>query len=204
MRKEEGYTLIEVIVALAIFAIVSTMTAGVMLQAFETKKRLAAQTDVFNELHVIVTLMRRDIAQITNRAIRGSEGRLYPPFIGESNYTEFTRSGYVNPNGVLQSSGLKRVAYLCGHGQLTRRSWAAVDSPSRKDITDQVMLEHLKHCSLAYFSKSHEHMPSWRPYAASQEQKSTFIPAAIELSIELERYGAATFLFPIPEGMYGE
>ncbi len=203
-NRTQGYTLIEVIVALAVFAVVATMTGSVMLQAFETKKRLAAQTEQLNELHVIMTLIRRDIAQITNRSIRGNEGRLYPPFIGESNYTEFTRGGFVNPNTVLQSSTLKRVAFLCGHGELTRRSWAAVDSPTRRDTNDQVLLEHLTHCSFAYISQSQEHLSSWRPYAISQDQKNAFIPTAIELSITIKNYGSATLLFPIPEGLYGE
>ena len=204
MNKLLGYTLIEVIIALAIFALVAAMTGGVMLQAFDTKKRLSAETEQLNELHVMLTLIRRDISQITNRAIRGNEMRLYPPFIGESNYTEFTRGGFVNPNTVLQSSTLKRVAFLCGHHALTRRSWAAVDSPTRRDTSDQILLQHLTHCSFSYISKSQEKLPSWRPYAVSQEQKNASIPTAIELSIALKKRGEIKLLFPIPEGIYGE
>lgn len=203
ISKIKGYTLIEVIVALAVFAVVATMTGGVMLQAFETKKRLAAQTEQLNEVHVMLTLIRREIAQITNRAIRGNEGRLYPPFIGESNYIEFTRGGFVDPNTQSQSSTLKRVAFLCGHGALTRRSWASIDSPTRQDVNDQILLRHLTHCSFAYISQSQEHLPSWRPYAVSQKQKNAFIPTAVELSITFKDLGSAKLLFPIPEGLYG-
>lgn len=202
--KIAGYTLIEVIVALAVFAIVSTMTGGIMLQAFDTKKRLAKQTEQLNELHVVLTLIRRDIAQITNRPIRGNENRLYPPFIGESNYTEFTRGGFVNPDNAAKSSMLQRVALLCGNHALKRRSWSSVDSPTRRDMRDQVLLEHIKRCTFAYISQSQEHLSSWRPYALSQKQKNAFIPIAIELSLTLENNGSIKLVFPIPEGMYAE
>lgn len=202
--KFEGYTLIEVIVALAVFAIVSTLTGSVMLQAFETKKRLAYQTEQLNELHLVLTLLRRDIAQTTNRPIRGNENRLYPPFIGESNYTEFTRGGFINPSNTQKSSTLQRVALLCGHHALTRRSWSAVDSPTRRDTRDQILLRHLTHCAFAYISQSQEHLSSWRPYAISQKQKNAFIPTAIELSLTLENRGSIKLLFPIPEAMYAE
>jgi len=198
-----GYTLIEVIIALAVFAILSTMSASVMLQAFKTKARLAEETDRINTLELTITLIRRDVEQILNRAIRGNEMHLFPPFIGESNYTEFTRGGYVNPNATVQASTLKRIALLCKKHALTRRSWATLDGPERNQYQDKLLLDNLEACSFSYVSQSQEILPAWRPYAVSQQQKNASLPEAIQLTLELKHLGKVDVLFAIPEGIYG-
>jgi general secretion pathway protein J len=202
-RPASGYTLIEVIIALAVFAILSTMSASVMLQAFKTKARLAEETERINKLELAVALVRRDVEQILNRSIRGNEMHLFPPFIGESNYTEFTRGGYVNPNATVQSSTLKRVALICKDQSLTRRSWATLDSPARSDRQDKVLLNDLDGCTLSYVSQSQEILSAWRPYAVSQGQKNASIPAGIQLTLQLKHLGKVDILFSIPEGIYG-
>lgn len=201
-KYESGYTLIEVIIALAVFAILSTLTASVMMQSFNTKKHLAIQTERMQQIQVAIPVIRRDIAQAINRAVRGNELRLFPPFIGESNYTEFTRGGFVNPNSTLKSSSLKRIAYLCQGDHLIRRSWPVVDSPARKEYRDQIFLKNITHCSFSYISQSQEILSVWRPYALSQRQKNASLPAGIQLSLTFKVLGKMDFLFTIPEGMY--
>lgn len=199
-----GYTLIEVIVALTVFAILSTMSASVMLQSFKTKTHLAEETERFNKLQLAVALVRRDVEQAVNRSVRGNEMRLFPPFIGESNYTEFTRGGFVNPNATTQSSTLKRVALMCDHNSLKRRSWVILDSPSRREYQDKMILNNLKKCSFSYISQSQEILKAWRPYAVSQKQKNAALPAGIQLTLSIQHLGDVDILFVIPEGAYGE
>jgi general secretion pathway protein J len=202
--RAHGFTLIEVIVALAIFAIVATLSSSVLIQAFHTRTHLAAMTERTNTLQLAVTLIRRDLLQVVNRSIRGPEMHLFPPFIGESNYTEFTRGGFVNPNAATLSTTLKRVALLCNEKQLVRRSWLTLDGPSHKDFQDRVLLDHITHCSFSYLSRSREMLPSWRPYALQQNQKNQSIPMAIQLSLTRQGLGEMTLIFIIPEALYGE
>ena len=137
MKKNHGYTLLEIMVALAVFAILATMTATTMLHAFDTRSRVSLQADKLNTIQVALTLIAKDIEQLIERPVIGTEMHLFPPFIGTANYIEFTRSGVVNPNGIASRSTLKRVALICKDKTLIRRVWDSLDSPNRQSYQKQ-------------------------------------------------------------------
>ena len=203
MKKTNGYTLIEVVIALAIFAIVSLLSTSVVMNSFNTYRDLKQKTTRLNRIQLVITMMRYDITQILNRSIRGNEMHLFPPFIGETNYTEFTRAGVINPEQGIKASHLKRVAFLCAKNQLIRRSWYSLDSTSRSAYHDKILLSHLEKCSFAYISRNLERLYEWRPYAVQQNQHQAFLPSAIEFNFEIKKLGPASLLFIIPEGLYG-
>ncbi len=199
----QGYTLIEVMIALAVFAILSTISASMLMQAFNTKTHLDQEHQRIAKLQLAIALLKQDIEQAMDRSIRGNEMRLFPPFIGESYYTEFTRGGFVNPNATTRNSTLKRVGYLCQNNTLTRRSWLMLDSPSRKEYQDKILLTELTECSFSYLSRSRELLKDWRPYALQQNQKNQSLPAAIQVNLGIQHLGAMKMMFIIPEALYG-
>jgi general secretion pathway protein J len=203
INNQGGYTLIEVIVALALFAIVSTLSATIIRQAFDTRAHLVASTDRLNTVELVAALLQRDTAHMINRAIRSTDKQLFPPFVGEANYVEFTRGGVVNPNAMDQRSTLKRVAWLCENQQLIRRTWRALDGPSHHDFLDNVLLEKVSDCAFNYRNHNLEQLAEWRPYALGKNQLKESLPSAIELTISIEQLGEAHLLFVIPEGLYG-
>ena len=146
-KHTQGYTLIEIMVALAVFAILATLTATSMYHAFNTRARVSAQADQLNTLQLALMVVGRDVEQIISRSVRGNDMHLFPEFVGQSQYIEFTRGGVVNPNGEEQRSTLKRIAYICSEGRLVRRSWEQMDSPERSRYQDKVLLENLKSLS---------------------------------------------------------
>ena len=171
MSTNSGYTLLEIMVALAVFAILSTITASAMYQAFDTRARVNAQANQLNAIQLALILIERDTEQVFERAVRGDEMHLFPPFVGQANYVEFTRGGLVNPNGIETRSTLKRIAYLCRGKKLIRRSWENLDVPKRNYSQEKIVLDHLNTCSFAYLSHSHQILPEWREYAVSLDQK---------------------------------
>ena len=201
--RNDGYTLIEVIIALALFALVTTLSATVIKQAFDTRAQLMATTDRLHAVELVVSLLQRDSAHITNRAIRSTDKQLFPPFIGESNYLEFTRNGIVNPNAMQKRSTMKRVALLCEQKRLIRRTWLSLDAPSHHKFMDKILLDNLEHCTFSYLSQTQEQLSEWRPYALGKKQSKTVLPSAILLRIKPEKLGQATLFFIIPEGLYG-
>ncbi len=198
-----GYTLIEIMIALAVFAILATITSSVMYRAFDTRARVSAQADRVNTLQLVLTMVERDVAQIVNRSIRGNEMQLVPEFVGQSQYIEFTRGGIVNPNGIEQRSTLRRVAFLCTGDKLIRRSWQRLDTPDSAHYQDKVLLENLDACSFAYLSQIHQILVEWREKAVQQNQKSALLPLAVQLTLTLHDWGNMSLLFPIPEALYG-
>ena len=202
MKTNLGYTLLEIMIALAVFAILSTITASAMYHAFDTRARVNVQANQLNAIQLALILMERDTEQIFERAVRGDEMHLFPPFVGQSKYVEFTRGGLVNPNGIEARSTLKRIAYLCSGQKLIRRSWESLDSPERNHSQDKMILDHLNECSFAFLSNNHQVLPEWREYAIRQDQKKETLPLAIQFTLSLQGWGNMSLLFTIPEALY--
>src|SRR5688500_612047 len=127
LKKELGFTLMEILIALAVFAILATITSSSLFYAFNTKARVAEQINRLTTLQLAIIQMERDSQQIVLRTVHGNEMQTFPVFIGEPQYLEFTRGGIANPNHEKRST-LKRVAFLCQNNKLLRRTWPILDT----------------------------------------------------------------------------
>jgi general secretion pathway protein J len=201
-RHQAGYTLIEVMIALVVFAIIAAISSGVLYHVFDIRKRVAIQANQLGELQLAATLLEHDLAQYVPRTVHTDNMQTIPAFVGTYQYMEFTRGGLANPNAVAQRSGLKRVAYVCQKKQLIRRSWRVLDTASREDYDDRVILSNLEACSFAYISIYQQIMPEWKSFSLEGNQKMQAIPAGVEMTVDPFGWGKIPFLFVIPEGLY--
>ncbi|PJD93657.1 MAG: type II secretion system protein GspJ [Legionella sp.] len=203
MMKQRGFTLIEIIVALGIFAILASLTAYVLIQAFQTDERLKKQSTRLHHLDIAVTSMRRETEQIINRPVRGNEQSLIPAFIGHADGVEFTRSGAINPGSLEKRSTLKRIAYLCYGKKLIRRSWTLLDTPDRRQFHDMVLFDQLKTCGFTYTNYKHQSRPEWVVVPKNRSQQTPAIPISMTCHLNFETWGALDIIFPLAVGLYG-
>lgn len=201
-NPKNGFTLIEILVALAIFALLATMTSGALFRALQTRTHLVKQSEVLHTLQFTLALLERDTTQAVNRPIRGEESRLFPAFIGQPHYLEFTRGGQANPQN--KQSTLLRIAYLCQNGQLIRRTFPQLDTPNRNQVADEILLTHLTHCQFAYLNAPLQILSDWRAGALTQTQQNEPFPKAIQVNLTHEIWGKFISLFIIPGALYAE
>ena len=195
MTTNRGYTLIEIMIALAVFAILATITATSMLHAFDTRARVNIQSDQLNTLQIALTLISRDVTQIIPRAVIGTDMHLFAPFIGTSNAIEFTRGGIVNPDEMEPRSTLKRVALICRGTTLIRRTWTHLDAPTRKHYQDKRLLNNLKTCSFSYLNNNRQTLAEWG-------SNTEILPIAVQFNLSITHWGNMNLLFSIPEALY--
>ena len=200
--KINGFTLLEIMVALAVFAILATITSSVMYHAFDSHARVTIQADRLTAIQLAVDRIKRDTEQMVERSVRGNEMHIFPPFIGQPNHLEFTRGGLVNPNGIEQRSTLKRIAFLCQKNQLIRRSWDMLDTPDRKKYQDKLLLDNIDKCTFAYLAHNRQVLPAWQEYALQQNQSKETLPTAIKFTLNLRDWGNMSLLFIVPEALY--
>ncbi|KTD55723.1 type II secretory pathway protein LspJ [Legionella santicrucis] len=203
-KKFQGFTLIEILIALAVFAILATITTSVLYNAFTTRSRVNEQSNRLNELQLAISLLQQDTSQAVERAIRGNEMRLFSAFIGQPNYLEFTRDGMVNPGSIEKRSTLKRVAYVCQEGTLIRRSWNTLDTLNRNAYEDKPLLSHLTDCHFGYLNQNLEILPEWREQAVSLNQRKEPFPKAIQVNMTLRDLGEINLLFTLPGALYAQ
>lgn len=200
-KTVKGFTLIELLVALLVFAILATITSMAMVNAFNTRDRLKIASDRLNELQLAMTIMQRGTAQMVNRAVRGNDMRIFPAFVGQKDYMEFTQGGFINPDNMEQRSTLKRQALLCNEEQqLVLRSWLVLDSLNRKEYTDRILLSKLEACKFAYLDYTLNLLDEWRPNAVQQNQLVQ-LPKAVQLTLKVPGFGKAQLLFPVNGGL---
>lgn len=197
-----GYTLIEVMIALSVFAIIAGLSASVMIHVFDIRERVALQANQLGDLQWVLTFLNHDTAQFVPRTVRSGDLQIFPAFMGEAHVVEFTRGGLSNPNAMAKRSTLKRVAYLCKKSQLIRRSWESLDTPRRTHYEDKILLKDLSQCAFSYVSGYHQTVSEWRMARVEKRQKVEIFPVAIQLTINPFGWGKMTLLFVLPEGLY--
>lgn len=197
-----GFTLLEILVALVVFAILATITSSTMYYAFNTRTRVTDQAERLVMLELAITLLQRDIEQTVPRSVLGNEMRLFPIFVGQPTYVEFTRGGLINPGNKEQRSTLKRVAWLCKNNNLIRRTFNSLDSVSRDHYSDTVVLDSLLLCKFAYLDTSSQVLDEWRGGETGTASSPDTLPKAIRISLTLNHWGDSSFLFLLPRALY--
>lgn len=202
MIKRQGFTLLEVLIALTLFAILAAITTSSMYHAFNTRARVNEKADRLASLQLALSLIKQDTEQVAARGIQDSEHHPLPVFIGRSDYVEFTRGGLINPNGLEKRSSQQRVALRCAHHQLIRRTWPALDTPHPERFQDNVLLKHVQQCRFGFLNASLQVLPEWRGNNLSNAEAVEMFPKAIQLRLVLPDLGKGTLLFIIAEGLY--
>jgi general secretion pathway protein J len=196
--RQRGFTLLELLVALAIFALVSVMAYGglasVLDQQFATDE-IAGQLARLQKTYL---LLQRDFEQLVPRPVRDEYGDTQAPLLGDSQL-QFTRGGWSNPAGHPRSS-LRRVAYRLEDQELTRYAWSVLDRAQNSEPLEQPLLDGVTEIRSRYLVENDEWQDSWPPatVAATGDTETFSLPLAVEIQLEHERFGLVTWLFQMP------
>lgn len=202
MIKIKAFTLVELLIALTVFAILATITSSSLYHAFNTRARVNVQSNRLNELELVISTVQKDINQVVERPVRGNEMRLFPLFIGQLHYLEFTRSGITNPESSEKRSTLKRIAWVCEEDKLIRRTWVSLDTVDRNAYQDKLLLADLKECHFNFLNQNLQWLPEWREHAVTQNQSKEPFPKAVQINLTLNDWGEMKLLFIIPGALY--
>src|SRR5579872_4616970 len=157
-----GFTLIEVMVALMIFAVVSVLAAQGLRVLIRSHESVRAQSDRLQELQIALTLINRNLSQTLDRSIINEQNITQPAVLGGGSYVEFTHGGYINPKGTELRSTLQRTAYfLDTKGELVQRNWAVLDRTDKTLPTDRILIEHVTGLKLRYMDAKNQYFDTW-------------------------------------------
>lgn len=141
-KNEAGFTLVEVLISLFIFALISVGTMTALTQSLRGKTRLDEAVVNINELNSARAILAADLSTITLRPMRDELGGVRPYSLttdGEPLLT-FTRRGRENPGGLEARGDLERVEYHFIDNEFIRRSFAHENPSSDPQFFDRVLL----------------------------------------------------------------
>ena len=198
-RRQHGFTLVELIVAMMVLAVLAAIGYGTINQAVKSHEALKAQQAELIGLQNAVRILEQDFLQAAPRPVRQAIGDEPPQlaFLGAAPGAQpivaLTRAGWSNPAG-LQRPGLQRVAYFLENGTLRREYWNVLDPTLASQTLRHNLLEHVKSFQLRYMDVNHSWQTQWPPATScqgcsTQEQALRQRPLAVEITIDTEDWG---------------
>jgi len=188
--RERGFTLVELMVSLAIFALIAA--AGVSLLGYSVGAQAEAgqRLDRIAAIRRVNALLTADLAQATQRISRDRGGIAKVAFEGGTGAPDeialaFTRRGWSNEAGEGRSS-LQKVEYRLAGGMLQRQIWPMVDGAD--PLPPAILLQHVRSITLHYRTGG-----EWRDRWDST--KPGALPSAVEMTADIEGTGAVRQLF---------
>ncbi len=198
-----GFTLIEVLIAMSVFAIMSVMAYAGLESVIRSHEHSRAAMQRLQEIQLAMLSLQRDFEQITNRTasdelggkLRGVDSTQNPDWI-----IQFTRLGWHNP-AQLPRSHLQRVAYRLDEDDdistLVRIYWPYVDRASEDQAVEKPLLTRVTSTKLRFLDKQRKWQEQWPPVNLDPANALTNWPIAVEITLELEDWGEIKRLFRI-------
>lgn len=190
---QRGFTLLEVMVSLAIFGLIAAAGVSVMAYAADSQQVLRERMARLGEFQRARGLLRADLSQAATRLVRRSDGSAgRNAFIGgrpgESGpLFAFVRRGHENPDAAPRAS-LQYVEYSIVDGRLERSARAAVDGAAPGHA--RVLLDGITRARVAYFDGDIWN-DGWHGGTDS-------LPRAVELELALDDIGDVRQRFLLP------
>lgn len=205
-HKQSGFTLLELLVAMSIFAIMSVMIFGGLSEVINVRSATDKYTSRLTALQIAFMHFSRDARQLSNRSIRGEYGdklsALQSNDIGQYKI-ELTSAGYPNP-AKLNRSELQRIAYGVEDNKLYRYRWNVLDRAEDSKPNKTLMLNDVINLSVRFLDNGNgsdnddgSWVTAWPPQIDGIV--SNKLPKVIEVTYELEDWGRFTRLFLLPE-----
>jgi general secretion pathway protein J len=208
--RRRGFTIIEVMIAIFVAAIMFAIGYGAINQALRDRDAINRSQARITEIQRGMRVVAQDFAQIIARAARDTAGtgQLMPAVMAtnqDSMLVTFTRGGWSNPAG-LQRPTEQRVRYRFEDESLIREYWTAVDPALNTEPRRRVLMTRVKSVELRFLDPAsrnwREDWPSSMPSGPVNPQQIDITlltrPLAIEITLVLEDWGRVQRVFEVP------
>lgn len=195
MRRARGFTLLELVVVLGIFAMFSVMAYGGLSSVLTAREQVARSFERTAALQKGYLRLRNDLQQVRARPSRDGYGDTQPALVMlADDAVEFTRSGWRNPLSQPRSA-LERVAYrLDDRKRLLRESWRVLDRAQDSARAEVAVLEQVEEARWRFLD-GNQWYTSWPKPSLTSTPGDPAPPQAVELTLVFTDLGEVRWLF---------
>lgn len=172
-----GFTLVEMMVALLIFSILSVAGVVLLRGAVNSSEVTAENLGEMAEMQRFVSLIEADLSQAMPRTFRNQDGDRLAAFFGEENeqsssFLSFTSGGQSNINDAARSN-INRIEYRFENRNITRLHYKMTDGGVISEPAE--LLSGIGSLELRYRDKRGVWLNDW------QTERLSDLPRAVEL-----------------------
>jgi len=196
--NDNGFTLVEVLVALFIFAILTSASTLMLTGSLNSKTAVNEQSKALTSLQLARATIKADMLQVTIRPRRtefgdqpnlGFEGGL---IFTDQPFLSFMRRGAINPFGAAQRGNSQSVRYLVRGGKLIREVSSRSDPTTSTPKTERVLLSGINALNIQFLVNG-VWVNEWRAATYDAER----LPSAVALTLDINDYGPVRQLFAL-------
>lgn len=182
--RQAGFTLLELLVAIAIFALVAVMAYGGLNTVITQGGIVQSQSEQLEATQTGLRRLRSDLVFAVDRPVRDALGGEIPAFTGGGQTLfSLTRMGAANPWGAPRSQ-LARVMWRLQDGDLQRVELMPVDgteNASAQRLDWRTELRGVKKVSVKFYDTNNQSFEIWPP----PNQPNAGLPKATELNLRV-------------------
>jgi general secretion pathway protein J len=196
-RSVRGFTLIEILVALAVFSVLSVMAYSGLRVLMVTRDSTEQRSLQLAQLQTAFLLMQQDLEQMVSRSVRNEYGDREPALTTNDlagHPLIFTRGGQRSRHQQLRSA-LQRIAYRLEDGTLYRLSWPVLDGAEADAARVMSLLQGVEEIDVQFLEESW--VSVWPPSA--DLAKVELLPRAVAIELTLTHWGSVRRLFSLPQ-----
>jgi len=178
--RETGFTLIELVVAVAVFAVLATLAYGGLANTLAAREQITRAHDELARVETALLLLEADIANVVPRPVRDELGATMPALLAPADRPEFEFTRYVDDSYAdVPAVRLKRIAYTLADGKLVRAVWPILDRVPGSVPRRTTLLEGVQELSCRF------HDQQWFDYwpQAATAANDRRLPAAVEVRL---------------------
>ncbi len=186
-HRHQGFTLLEVLIAIAIFSVVSLASFTIFDTVLRGDESSKLRSDRQNELQRAFFLIERDVMQIAKRSLRingEAPTNVFiqtadDSFLADNQAMAFVRNGWTNPGLLLPRSDMQSVAYRLEDNTLERLHYNFVDAVVGQEPKIRPLINNVSELSFEFYDGQ-----KWQ-----EKWSGNTLPLAVAIEIETDDFG---------------
>ncbi len=189
-RGDKGFTLLELLVAVALFVIIAAMAYAGLSALIAQNDALRDRSESLKQVQMAAQIMQWDFTQMVDRPVRDPLGETLGSLVvggAQGGLIEFTRAG-IALLPTVGNSALARIRYRLEADTLIRERLQKLDSTDRSRVVGSSILQEVSSVTFEFVDLLGARHASWPPLNTAGDPGSA-LPKAIEVVIEHARWG---------------
>jgi general secretion pathway protein J len=199
--RASGFTLLELLVAVFITAILFALGYAAINQALQNRAQVRAQQLRITDLQRAMRVLAQDITQAVPRPVRdrvgGGDEEAFKADPRITTLLALTRGGVPQLAGTPRAA-LQRIEYHFERDALWRWVWPTLDGVQANEAAKRRLLSPVRAVRFRFMDASGQWVDQWPTSTIAAPQRLRVRPIAVEVTLDTEDYGPLVRLIEVP------